>query len=238
MGQGPSYPNSSPSSLDDTAPPRPYPFPTTCAPSDPAQQWTRDGGFHGSICGELGCFNVQESRTNIILWARHKAANEKFSIQANGSLVGDLRGECVRVNGFGKQHTFGACDQSEWRWDFSSGRLSVTHKNGTKWCVAAHAAPGPAPGPAPASDHCASGCLFNVVDDPTEQNNVYAKNPSIVSSMKNSLDDLKGTFFQNHDKFDNDCPASEEHCACWMAKNRYGGFMGPFAMTSHTSLVV
>jgi hypothetical protein len=41
------------------------------------------------------------------------------------------------------------------------------------------------------------------------------------------------------DKFANDCPANLDPekdptfalgCACWMAKNRYGGFMGPFAM--------
>jgi len=239
--QGPSYPNSSSASLEDAAPSRPYPFPTVCAPSDSAQEWTLNTGFTGSICGGLGCFNVQQSKTNIILWTRQDDANEQFSIQANGSLVGALRGECVRVNGFGEQHTFGACDQLEWRWGFSSGLLSVTHTNGTKWCIAAHAAaPGPAPPSPPAGDHCASGCLFNVVRDPTEQSNVYEQNPSIVASMKKSLDDLKGTFFQNHDKFENDCPSgSGGNCACWMAKNRYGGFMGPFAMTNaHTSLVV
>ena len=33
----------------------------------------------------------------------------------------------------------------------------------------------------------------------------------------------------------NDCPSDLDPekdlgCACWMAKHRYGGFMGPFAM--------
>ena len=37
------------------------------------------------------------------------------------------------------------------------------------------------------------------------------------------------------DKFTNDCPANLDPekdlgCACWMAKHKYGGFMGPFAM--------
>merc|ERR1739844_252230 len=54
--------------------------------------------------------------------------------------------------------------------------------------------------------HCASGCLFNVVEDPTEQNNVYEQNPSRVSSMKSSLESLTSSFFQNKDKFQNDCP--------------------------------
>jgi len=88
--------------------------------------------------------------------------------------------------------------------------------------------------------HCKNGCLFNVVDDPTEHNNVYAANPSRVASMKNTLVNLTRAFFQNHDKFQNDCPASVKgDCACWMAKNRYGGFMGPFALTgSSTDLVI
>lgn len=37
------------------------------------------------------------------------------------------------------------------------------------------------------------------------------------------------------DKFTNNCPANLDPekdlgCACWMAKHKYGGFMGPFAM--------
>ena len=37
---------------------------------------------------------------------------------------------------------------------------------------------------------------------------------------------------QNNDKFKNDCPEGTKNCACWMAKNKYGGFMGPYAMTN------
>ena len=37
---------------------------------------------------------------------------------------------------------------------------------------------------------------------------------------------------QNKDKFKNDCPEGTKNCACWMAKNKYGGFMGPYAMTN------
>jgi len=90
---------------------------------------------------------------------------------------------------------------------------------------------------APGNDHCASGCLFNVVEDPTEQHNIYAQNPKIVANMKMSLAHLSGSFFENHDKFTNDCPPGEKKCACWMAKNRYGSFLGPYAMTGHVSTV-
>ena len=54
-------------------------------------------------------------------------------------------------------------------------------------------------------------------------------------SMRQTLSLQVQTFFTNKDSFTNDCPADLDPekdlgCACWMAKNRYGGFMGPFAM--------
>lgn len=80
--------------------------------------------------------------------------------------------------------------------------------------------------------HCDTGCLFNVVDDPTEQVNLFSDHPEIVSKMKADLENAKKSFFGNRDSFQNDCPEGTENCACWMAKNRYGGFLGPYAMTS------
>lgn len=81
--------------------------------------------------------------------------------------------------------------------------------------------------------------LFNVVEDHTEQNNVYDEHPDLVATMTDALKTLKPSFFQNKDKFDNDCPEGTKNCACWMAENQYGGFMGPFALTDmiKTSLV-
>ena len=90
----------------------------------------------------------------------------------------------------------------------------------------------PAPGPAPKKGLCSNGCLFNVVADPTEQSNVYASNPDIVAKLTGELNAFKSGFFQNHDKFTNDCPSGTKNCACWMAKSRYGGFMGPYALLS------
>lgn len=81
------------------------------------------------------------------------------------------------------------------------------------------------------SDHCADGCLFNVVEDRTEQTNLFAKQPARVATMKAELKRLKAGFFQNRDRFQHDCPEGTENCACWMATNRYAGFMGPYAMT-------
>ena len=56
-----------------------------------------------------------------------------------------------------------------------------------------------------------------------------------VATMRHTLSLEVGKFFSNRDKFVNDCPADLDPekdlgCACWMAKHRYGGFMGPFAM--------
>jgi len=224
--QGPTYPNSSSlSSPEAGSSARPFPYPAECNARDATQLWTRNASFDGAICGAKGCFNVQASKTNIILWPSNSGAtNEIFNINRAGALVGALRGDCVRVNGLGQQHSFGACDQPEWRWAFADGEVSITHSNGTKWCVAAHDV-------APALASCASGCLFNVVDDHTEQTNLYDQFPDRVSDMKAKLDALKPSFYGNKDKFSNDCPVGTDKCACWMAKNRYGGFMGPYALT-------
>ena len=70
------------------------------------------------------------------------------------------------------------------------------------------------------------------MSDPTEQHNVHDANPDVVARLSQKLAAFKGGFFQNHDKFEDDCPALPEgvDCACWMAKERYGGFMGPYAL--------
>jgi len=91
---------------------------------------------------------------------------------------------------------------------------------------------------APPAHDCSSGCLFNVAEDWTEQRNAYKDNPKLVAQMTSTLDNLARSFFENRDAFENDCPKDTEHCACWMAENHYGGFLGPFAMTGVTGLVI
>lgn len=51
-----------------------------------------------------------------------------------------------------------------------------------------------------------------------------------VANMTIILANEQKKFFTNKDTFINDCPPGTKDCACWMAKNRYGGFMGPYAM--------
>ena len=78
---------------------------------------------------------------------------------------------------------------------------------------------------------------MQVVEDPTEQKNLIndTEQAARVAAMRQTLSLQVQTFFTNKDSFVNDCPADLDPekdlgCACWMAKNRYGGFMGPFAM--------
>ena len=82
-----------------------------------------------------------------------------------------------------------------------------------------------------------SAFLFNVVQDPTEQHNLINDTAQAerVATMARALSLEVAGFFSNKDKFVNDCPANLDPekdlgCACWMAKHKYGGFMGPFAM--------
>ncbi|CAE7245189.1 ARSB [Symbiodinium natans] len=77
---------------------------------------------------------------------------------------------------------------------------------------------------------CSDGCLFNVEQDPTEQRNWYSLRPDIVASMSRQLQQLQLGFFENQDRFANSCPREVANCACWLARNRYGGFLGPYAL--------
>lgn len=78
---------------------------------------------------------------------------------------------------------------------------------------------------------CAEGCLFELEQDPTEQRNLYRERPDIVSRMIKRLENERVHFFENNDSFSSSCPTSaSQHCACWMAHHRYGGFLGPYAL--------
>ncbi|CAJ1355173.1 unnamed protein product [Effrenium voratum] len=77
---------------------------------------------------------------------------------------------------------------------------------------------------------CQDGCLFDVVSDPTEQRNQFHARPDLVAKLRSRLQAEKAHFFNNSDSFPRSCPSTEEHCACWAARQRYGNFLGPFAM--------
>ena len=69
--------------------------------------------------------------------------------------------------------------------------------------------------------HCpATGCLFDVVNDPHEFNEVSAQNPSIVAAMQTLMAKEEATIFtQKHGK-DPQCLQT--------ATSKYGGFYGPW----------
>lgn len=78
---------------------------------------------------------------------------------------------------------------------------------------------------------CPNGCLFDVLNDPTEHNDIAAQNPGIVTAMTNRLNTLAKDFYSNNDtNFNYFCPTNiTMPCACWAAINIYGGYFGPYA---------
>eukprot|EP00050_Salpingoeca_kvevrii_P006706 m.291120 g.291120 ORF g.291120 m.291120 type:complete len:544 (+) comp12413_c0_seq1:60-1691(+) len=84
-----------------------------------------------------------------------------------------------------------------------------------------------------AGNPCTNGCLFDVENDPTEQNNLITQQPDIATQLSNLLDAEKKSYFHNHDHFENNCPSGVKDCACYIATTRYGGFLGPYALLDH-----
>jgi arylsulfatase B len=73
------------------------------------------------------------------------------------------------------------------------------------------------------------GCLFETLSDPGEHDDVAAANPAVVSSMSARIAELGKGFFSNSDKGVDLCPANVTgDCMCWLAINKYGGFLGPW----------
>lgn len=253
--QGPRFPNaSSVAALGFSPPPRPFPRLQRCYNGSNAtlaatQWWSQPSATLGAVCSldtsfsAAGCLNVQGSTHNVILWPRSSTANAQFAVVGTGASSTMRAGEqankgCIAAQApDGELMAFEDCSKVPagsvsrgWRYDETSKQLRVPAPDGSgDLCVAAFQNGTTPPAP-PSSGVCASGCLFNVVDDPTEQNNLYAQQPERVANLSTILQAMKAKFFQNHDKFTDDCPAGTKDCACWMAKSRYGGFMGPFAM--------
>jgi len=91
------------------------------------------------------------------------------------------------------------------------------------------------------------GCLFNVVDDPTEHNEISELHPEIVSAMVEKLTAERQMFWSSKYDGNDACPDwiyedeisgnlvigddasdSSNVCGCWMARNNYNGFAGPY----------
>ena len=83
------------------------------------------------------------------------------------------------------------------------------------------------------------GCLFDVVNDPTEHDDIAADQPALASQLMSTLVEERKRFWENHDKGTSACPRGWKNgwwgdgCACWMAAhvhgdNETGPWLGPF----------
>lgn len=68
---------------------------------------------------------------------------------------------------------------------------------------------------------CKEPCLFNILDDPTEQENIATKYPSIVQELMKRLDYWNTTVY-SPDR------GNDDGTACQVAVEKYHGFWGPF----------
>lgn len=83
--------------------------------------------------------------------------------------------------------------------------------------------------PCDVSMACGSGCIFDVVNDPTEHVNLAPQRPDLVASMSARLAELRKSFFSNNDVGVDTCPPGVTMpCACWRAINYWGGYFGPY----------
>ena len=82
--------------------------------------------------------------------------------------------------------------------------------------------------------NCTLGCLFDVANDPGEHNDIAEDKPFKVEQMKRRLRELRKGFYENNERGQDSCPTGWDSnddrlpCACWMAVNYYGGFLGPY----------
>jgi len=86
-------------------------------------------------------------------------------------------------------------------------------------------------------------CLFNVMEDPQEMNNLATAYPELVEQLKDKLDVYIESFYENDRQGTDSCPdsfdltvsvgkgrSSTEHldCGCWMSVYNYNYFNGPY----------
>jgi len=243
-------------------PPRPFPKLAPCytgtnATITATQQWT--WAADGTVCSHVdggNCWNVQGGGSRLILWPKGSDANTRFSLGHPDGNYGTVMtalspDDCIVAPSTGGELTVASPCSS------ASPSTHVTHGfqyDGTRHTITGGETAGTGPGPVPMCvtadlNHtvapkphggggggkgvCSNGCLFNVVDDMTEQNNLFnaTEHQDLIVSMTKTLATLREGFHTNKDKFVNDCPAGTKDCACWMATHKYGGFMGPYALT-------
>eukprot|EP01083_Nonionella_stella_P316956 1151965_1 len=83
------------------------------------------------------------------------------------------------------------------------------------------------------------GCLFDVVNDPTEHNNIADEFAEITQRLISRLKELRVDFYQSDYEGVDSCPddyeydteyisEDEDACGCWMSVNNYNMFNGPY----------
>ena len=81
--------------------------------------------------------------------------------------------------------------------------------------------------------HCGKGgCLYNVEEDPTEQNDIAAENPAVVAELLAELHVAAQSFWNNNESgvcAHNSSLPIQSACACDAASVVWGGFLGPYA---------
>jgi arylsulfatase I/J len=76
---------------------------------------------------------------------------------------------------------------------------------------------------------CSKGCLFDVVNDPTEHTDLAASMPAKVAELMADYQAAQVSFYSNNETGVMSCPSNiTMPCACWMASHKYGGFLGPY----------
>ena len=75
--------------------------------------------------------------------------------------------------------------------------------------------------------NCTNGCLFNIIEDPTEHINIVEDNMELAQEMNDRLNELKKGYYSNDEKGISYCPKNVSDCQCWAAINMYGGYWGP-----------
>ncbi len=87
--------------------------------------------------------------------------------------------------------------------------------------------------PMKAKENCAKNemgaCLFDVIKDITEHNDISSQNSDIVQKMVARLNELRNGYFYNNVSGVNSCPNNiNESCGCWIAYNYWNDYCGPY----------
>lgn len=128
-------------------PSRPHPVLAACNSSDPAQHWTANQTFKGSICSTPSktCWNIQDCQQPVILYQEDGTGgcgggdgqNQKFFLRTDGTLRSKLRPQdCVEPTGSDQHLVLDKCT-GKGQYSWSSSTLQWTEAGKETLCVSA-----------------------------------------------------------------------------------------------------